>query len=213
MKPRRKPRRISHVMQATETDFGACPQTVNWRLTRSSIPVVSFASFGNGRSTRRLLDILCQSASAPAGLLRQKEVMPVDFSISILVVDDSATMTRIIHNMLKSLGFEDVDEVHGGHSAFEKMQAKRYALVISDWNMEPMTGYDLLKLVRADPELGQIPFIMVTAESTTHSVIAAKNAGVNSYIVKPFSAKTLHTKIEAAFAEKIESAQVDNAVP
>jgi two-component system, chemotaxis family, chemotaxis protein CheY len=81
---------------------------------------------------------------------------------------------------------------------------RRYGLVISDWNMEPMTGYDLLRQVRADPGLGEIPFIMVTAESKTENVIAAKKAGVNNYIVKPFNAQTLKAKIEAVFAEKVD---------
>jgi two-component system chemotaxis response regulator CheY len=81
------------------------------------------------------------------------------------------------------------------------MREKRYGLVISDWNMEPMTGYELLKEVRADPGLNKTPFIMVTAESKTENVIAAKKAGVNNYIVKPFNAQTLKTKIEAVFAE------------
>jgi two-component system chemotaxis response regulator CheY len=81
------------------------------------------------------------------------------------------------------------------------MKTKRYGLVISDWNMEPMTGYDLLKEVRADASLGKTPFIMVTAESKTENVIAAKKAGVNNYIVKPFNAQTLQSKIEAVFAE------------
>ena len=79
------------------------------------------------------------------------------------------------------------------------MHIKRYGLVISDWNMEPMTGYELLKQVRADPSLSATPFIMVTAESKTENVIAAKQAGVNNYIVKPFNAETLKSKIEAVF--------------
>jgi two-component system, chemotaxis family, chemotaxis protein CheY len=83
----------------------------------------------------------------------------------------------------------------------EKMQYKRYGLVISDWNMEPMTGYELLKKVRSDPAIGSTPFIMVTAESKTENVVAAKQAGVNNYIVKPFNAETLKSKIEAVFAD------------
>jgi two-component system chemotaxis response regulator CheY len=82
------------------------------------------------------------------------------------------------------------------------MRAKRYGLVISDWNMEPMTGYDLLREVRANPKLESTPFIMVTAESKTENVIAAKKAGVNNYIVKPFNAQTLKAKMEAVFAQK-----------
>ena len=88
--------------------------------------------------------------------------------------------------------------------ALAKMRAKKYGLVISDWNMAPMTGYDLLRQVRADPDLGEIPFIMVTAETRTKNVIAAKDAGVNNYIVKPFNAQTLKAKIEAVFAERAE---------
>jgi two-component system chemotaxis response regulator CheY len=81
------------------------------------------------------------------------------------------------------------------------MRSKKYGLVISDWNMAPMTGYDLLREVRADPNLGATPFIMITAESRTENVIAARKAGVNNYIVKPFSAATLKTKIEAVFPD------------
>ena len=128
--------------------------------------------------------------------------MALNSSMSVLVVDDYSTMVRIIRNLLRQLGFEDVDDASDGATALIKLQSKRYGLVISDWNMEPMTGYDLLKQVRADPRLGEIPFIMVTAESRTENVIAAKKAGVNNYIVKPFNAQTLKTKIEAVFAPK-----------
>ena len=127
--------------------------------------------------------------------------MAIDMSMPILVVDDYNTMIRIIRNLLKQLGFEDVDDASDGSAALTKMRDKRYGLVISDWNMEPMTGYELLKEVRADPGLNKTPFIMVTAESKTENVIAAKKAGVNNYIVKPFNAQTLKTKIEAVFAE------------
>ena len=117
----------------------------------------------------------------------------------ILVVDDYNTMIRIIRNLLRQLGFEDVDDATDGSLALSKMHIKRYGLVISDWNMEPMTGYELLKQVRSDPSISQTPFIMVTAESKTENVIAAKQAGVNNYIVKPFNADTLKSKIEAVF--------------
>jgi two-component system, chemotaxis family, chemotaxis protein CheY len=130
--------------------------------------------------------------------------MALDPSMPVLVVDDYSTMVRIIRNLLKQLGFADVDDARDGASALEKMHARRYGLVISDWNMEPMTGYDLLRQVRSDPSLGDVPFIMVTAESKTENVIAAKKAGVNNYIVKPFNAQTLKSKIEAVFAEKVE---------
>jgi len=126
--------------------------------------------------------------------------MAVDLSMPVLVVDDYNTMIRILRNLLKQLGFQDIDDASDGSAALSKMREKRYGLVISDWNMEPMTGYDLLKEVRNDPGLMKIPFIMVTAESKTENVIAAKKAGVNNYIVKPFNAATLQTKIEAVFS-------------
>jgi len=127
--------------------------------------------------------------------------MAIDLSIPVLVVDDYNTMIRIIRNLLKQLGFEHVDDAHDGITALEKMRSRRYGLVISDWNMEPMTGYDLLQQVRADRDLAQTPFIMITAESKTDNVIAAKRAGVSNYIVKPFNAQTLKSKIEAVFAD------------
>jgi two-component system chemotaxis response regulator CheY len=126
--------------------------------------------------------------------------MAVDLSMSVLVVDDYGTMIRIIRNLLRQLGFENIDEASDGTVALAKMRDKRYGLVISDWNMEPMTGYELLKHVRADPVLAPVPFIMVTAESKTENVIAAKQAGVSNYIVKPFNAETLKNKIDAVFA-------------
>jgi len=125
--------------------------------------------------------------------------MAIDLSMPILVVDDYNTMTRIIRNLLRQIGFSDVDDASDGSNAFSKMQQKKYGLVISDWNMEPMTGYELLKQVRSDPGLGSTPFIMVTAESKTENVIAAKKAGANNYIVKPFNAETLKSKIEVVF--------------
>ena len=127
--------------------------------------------------------------------------MALDTSIPVLVVDDYKTMIRIIRNLLKQLGFEDVDEASDGTEALGKMKERKYGLVISDWNMEPMTGYELLKQVRADGGLSKTPFIMVTAESKTENVIAAKKAGVNNYIVKPFNAQTLKGKIEAVFGD------------
>lgn len=125
--------------------------------------------------------------------------MAIDLQMPILVVDDYKTMIRIIRNLLKQLGFNNVDEAADGTEAYAKMQAKRYGLVISDWNMEPMTGYELLQKVRSDADLSRTPFIMVTAESKTENVIAAKKAGVNNYIVKPFNAATLRNKISAVF--------------
>lgn len=127
--------------------------------------------------------------------------MAVDLSMPVLVVDDYSTMIRIIRNLLKQLGFENVDDASDGSAALAKMQTKRYGLVISDWNMEPMTGLQLLKEVRTDTKLKETPFIMVTAESKTENVVAAKEAGVNNYIVKPFNADTLKTKIESVLGK------------
>ncbi len=127
--------------------------------------------------------------------------MAVDHSMPVLVVDDYKTMIRIIRNLLKQLGFVHVDEAADGTAALELMRQKQYGLIISDWNMEPMTGYELLREVRADGRLSQTPFIMVTAESKTDNVMAAKNAGVSNYIVKPFNAVTLKSKIDAVFGD------------
>ena len=126
--------------------------------------------------------------------------MAVDLSMSVLVVDDYSTMIRIIRNLLKQLGFENIDDASDGSAALNKMRGKKYGLVISDWNMEPMSGIELLQRVRDEEKLSETPFIMVTAESKTENVIAAKKAGVNNYIVKPFTAQTLKTKIEAVCA-------------
>jgi two-component system chemotaxis response regulator CheY len=127
--------------------------------------------------------------------------MAVDKNMPILIVDDYKTMLRIVRNLLKQLGFDNVDEATDGSSALAKMRSKNFDLVISDWNMEPMTGYEFLKEVRADQALKSTPFIMVTAESKTENVIAAKNAGVNNYIVKPFNAATLKQKLTAVIGE------------
>ncbi len=127
--------------------------------------------------------------------------MAIDLSMPVLVVDDYKTMIRIIRNLLKQLGFSDVDDAADGTEALTKMHQRKYGLIISDWNMEPMTGYELLKEVRTDEGLARTAFIMVTAESKTENVIAAKKAGVNNYIVKPFNAATLKSKIDAVFGE------------
>jgi two-component system chemotaxis response regulator CheY len=123
--------------------------------------------------------------------------MSVDMNMNILIVDDYKTMLRIIRNLLKQLGFNNVDEATDGSMALQKLRDKDYGLVISDWNMEPMTGIQLLREVRADSKLKTLPFIMITAESKTENVVAAKEAGVNNYIVKPFNAATLKTKLSS----------------
>ena len=125
--------------------------------------------------------------------------MAVDLNMPILVVDDYKTMLRIIGNLLKQIGFSQIDEATDGATALAKLRDKDYGLIISDWNMEPMTGLQLLKEVRADGRLSKTPFIMITAESKTENVVAAKAAGVTNYIVKPFNAETLKQKISAVF--------------
>ena len=127
--------------------------------------------------------------------------MSVDKSMNILIVDDYKTMLRIINNLLKQLGFSNIDEATDGTMALESFKGKNYGLVISDWNMEPMSGLELLKQIRAGNENKNVPFIMITAESKTENVIAAKQAGVNNYIVKPFNAETLKSKIAAVLGE------------
>lgn len=129
--------------------------------------------------------------------------MAVDKNMSILIVDDYKTMLRIVRNLLAQLGFNNVEEATDGTMAFDMLKAKNpnYNLIISDWNMLPMNGLDLLKKVRADAQLKAIPFIMVTAESKPENVIAAKQAGVNNYIVKPFNAETLKGKMAAVIGE------------
>jgi two-component system chemotaxis response regulator CheY len=117
--------------------------------------------------------------------------------VKILVVDDYPTMRRILRNLLTQIGITDVDEAASGAEALAKLQSTHIDLVISDWNMEPVTGLELLKKLRANAATAALPFIMVTAESKTENVIEAKKAGVNNYIVKPFTADTLKSKIAA----------------
>jgi two-component system, chemotaxis family, chemotaxis protein CheY len=120
----------------------------------------------------------------------------MDKSMNVLIVDDYKTMLRIVRNLLKQIDFHNVEEASDGAEALSKLRSGQFGLVISDWNMQPMTGLQLLQEVRADARLRHLPFIMVTAESKTENVIAAKQAGVSNYIVKPFNAETLKEKIE-----------------
>ncbi len=122
--------------------------------------------------------------------------MAINKATRVLIVDDYKTMLRIIRNLLRQIDLQDVEEAGEGAEALAKLRAGNFGLVISDWNMAPMTGLELLQQVRADERLRATPFIMVTAESKTENVIAAKQAGVSNYIVKPFSAETLREKIE-----------------
>jgi len=119
----------------------------------------------------------------------------MDKNIKILVVDDFATMRKVIRNILKQVQFENIVEAEDGVAALKILKSQKIDFVISDWNMPNMTGYDLLKAVRADPEIGKTPFLMITAESLQENVVAAVKAGVSNYIVKPFTAETLNEKI------------------
>jgi len=124
----------------------------------------------------------------------------MDPNLQILVVDDYNTMVRIVRKLLKTIGYENVDEASNGEMALGMIKQKSYGLIISDWNMEPMTGYELLKHVRAAPETAKTPFILVTAESRPDNVVAAQKEGANEYLVKPFSAPVLKEKIDKALA-------------
>jgi two-component system chemotaxis response regulator CheY len=126
--------------------------------------------------------------------------MLIDKSMNVLIVDDYKTMLRIIRNLLKQIDFNNVEEASDGAEALGKLRSSNFGLVISDWNMQPMTGLELLHEVRHDVRLKTLPFIMITAESKTENVIAAKQAGVSNYIVKPFNAETLREKIEKVLA-------------
>lgn len=127
--------------------------------------------------------------------------MPIDpQTFKILIVDDYKTMRLVIRNLLGQIGFKNVDEASDGQMALGLIRTNSYDLVISDWNMEPMTGIELLRTVRND-NVKKLPFIMVTAESKTENIIAAKQAGVDNYIVKPFSAQTLKTKMASVLGD------------
>jgi two-component system chemotaxis response regulator CheY len=119
-----------------------------------------------------------------------------DFKIKVLVVDDFPTMRRIVKNLLKQLGFENIDEADDGVNALAKLKNGGFGLVVSDWNMPNMEGIDLLRAVRQEPSVKDIPFLMVTAEAEKEKVIEAIKAGVDNYIVKPFTAEVLKEKLE-----------------
>lgn len=119
-----------------------------------------------------------------------------DFKIKVLVVDDFPTMRRIVKNLLKQLGFENIDEADDGVNALAKLKNGGFGLVVSDWNMPNMEGIDLLRAVRQEPAVKDIPFLMVTAEAEKEKVIEAIKAGVDNYIVKPFTAEVLKEKLE-----------------
>ncbi|MFZ4480003.1 MAG: chemotaxis response regulator CheY [Rhodoferax sp.] len=127
----------------------------------------------------------------------------VDKNIRILVVDDFPTMRRIIRNLLKELGFANVDEAEDGAIGLEKLNTGKYGFVVSDWNMPNMDGLAMLRAIRADPSMAKLPVLMVTAEAKKENIIAAAQTGANGYVVKPFTAVTLEEKINKIF-EKIE---------
>jgi two-component system chemotaxis response regulator CheY len=119
--------------------------------------------------------------------------------MKILVVDDFSTMRRIVRNVLKQLGFENIEEAEDGAQAYTKLKGGGFGFVVSDWNMPNMDGMDLLKKVRSDPDLKALPILMVTAEAEKDKVIAAIQAGVNNYVVKPFTAEVFKEKMDKVF--------------
>ena len=125
--------------------------------------------------------------------------MPADSNMKILVVDDMVTMRRIVKNILKQLGFANVEEAENGQEALQKLRADTYGFVVSDWNMPVMTGIDMLRAIRADEKLKTTPVLMVTAEAQQSNLVEAVQAGVSNYIVKPFTAETLQEKIAKIF--------------
>lgn len=127
--------------------------------------------------------------------------MAVDKTMNVLVIDDYKTMIRIVRNLLEQLGFTNIDEALDGPTALEMIQQKSYGLILSDWNMSPMTGYELLQAVRGAERTKSVPFVMVTAEAKTENVIAARKAGVNNYIIKPFNLAVLKQKLTAVLGE------------
>jgi two-component system, chemotaxis family, chemotaxis protein CheY len=127
--------------------------------------------------------------------------MPVDKTMNVLVVDDYKSMIRIVRGLLNQLGFQNVDEALDGPTALTLIRSKTYGLVLSDWNMQPMTGLELLKEVRADERTRTLPFVMVTAEAKAENVVAARQAGVNNYVIKPFTLAVLKQKLTAVLGE------------
>ncbi|MDB5761655.1 MAG: cheY [Herminiimonas sp.] len=126
-----------------------------------------------------------------------------DPKIKFLVVDDFSTMRRIVRNLLKELGYTNVDEAEDGAMGLAKLKSEQFDFVISDWNMPVMDGLDMLKAIRADAALSKLPVLMVTAEAKKENIIAAAQAGANGYVVKPFTAATLDEKLSKIF-EKLE---------
>jgi two-component system chemotaxis response regulator CheY len=129
--------------------------------------------------------------------------MAVDKSMNVLVVDDYKTMIRIVRGLLEQLGFVNIDEALDAPSALDKIKQKDYGLILSDWNMSPMTGLELLKAVRSAERTRKTPFVMVTAEAKTENVLLARQAGVNNYIIKPFNLAVLKQKLGTVFGTEL----------
>lgn len=125
--------------------------------------------------------------------------MPADLNMKILVVDDMSTMRRIVKNILKQLGFSNMEEAENGQEALQKLRAEPFGFVVTDWNMPVMPGIEMLRAIRADEKLKHIPVLMVTAEAQKENLIEAIQAGVNNYVVKPFTAETMQEKINKIF--------------
>ena len=125
--------------------------------------------------------------------------MPADPNMKILVVDDMSTMRRIVKNILKQLGFANVEEAENGQEGLQKLREGSFGFVVSDWNMPVMTGIDMLRAIRADEKLKAIPVLMVTAEAQQANLVEAIQAGVSNYIVKPFTAETMQEKLQKIF--------------
>ena len=131
--------------------------------------------------------------------------MQIDKTLNVLIVDDHKSMLRIIRNLLTQLGLTHIEEASDGQAALQKLTQQKYDLVLSDWNMMPMTGLQLLQFVRNDATYGHknVPFVMITAEARPANVVEAKQAGVDNYVIKPFNAETLESKIKIALAKRM----------
>ncbi len=123
----------------------------------------------------------------------------MDLKMSILIVDDFATMRRILKNILRQIGFSNIFEADDGKTALKELKKNKFDMILSDWNMPEMSGLELLKAVKSDDELKDIPYIMVTAEAQKDNIVEAVKAGVNSYVVKPFTADTVAAKLKQLF--------------
>ncbi len=129
----------------------------------------------------------------------------IDYKMKVLVVDDFATMRKIVRNILKQIGFEHITEAEDGNAALQVLKNETVGLVVTAWNMHNMTGLDLLRQIRQNPQTASLPVLMVTAEGLKENVIEAVKAGVNNYVVKPFTAEVLQEKIEAIFKKQPRS--------